>query len=89
MFGFASWICHSSHLPSQDAWAHNFFLPPRDNTNFVSRALYKALGLPKTPTHRYRYITNWTPYLNIAYIHTENVYGCQILTVISLVLVIS
>ena len=34
-------------------------------------------------------ITNWTPYLNIAYIHTENVYGCQILTLISLVVVIS
>src|SRR6218665_1632877 len=25
--------------------AHNFVLPPRDNRNFVSRALYKALGL--------------------------------------------
>src|SRR6218665_265427 len=25
--------------------AHNFVLPPTDNTNFVSRALYKALGL--------------------------------------------
>src|SRR6218665_2513246 len=33
--------------------------------------------------------TSWTPYLNIAYIHTENVYGCQILTLISLVVVIS
>jgi len=29
--------------PSQRA--HNFVLPPRDNRNFVSRALYKALGL--------------------------------------------
>src|SRR6218665_3098127 len=25
--------------------AHNFVLPPRDNRNFVSRALYKALDL--------------------------------------------
>ena len=25
--------------------AHNFVLPPRDNRNFVSRTLYKALGL--------------------------------------------
>src|SRR6218665_1024394 len=25
--------------------AHNFVLPPRDNRNFVFRALYKALGL--------------------------------------------
>src|SRR6218665_1945298 len=25
--------------------AHNFVLPPRDNRNFASRALYKGLGL--------------------------------------------
>jgi len=29
------------------------------------------------------------PYLNIAYIHTKNAYWCQILTLISLVVVIS
>src|SRR6218665_1658239 len=33
--------------------AHNLVLPPRDNGNFVSRALYKALGLSnaKSPLH--------------------------------------
>src|SRR6218665_561603 len=25
--------------------SHNFVLPPRDNRNFISRALYKALSL--------------------------------------------